>query len=101
LRERYEEFVEVRASILALAPVGLEELSKQVLGLPFPCLADPQRAVFKQYGVLSRALSLGQRPAVFLVAPDGSIAASWLGKQQWQIPSVDEILRKVLEQGAD
>jgi peroxiredoxin len=93
--------VEVRASILALAPVGLEELSKQVLSLPFPCLADPQRAIFKQYGVQSRVLSLGQRPAVFLVAADGSLAASWLGKQQWQIPSVDEILRKVRDQGDD
>jgi peroxiredoxin len=61
--------------------------------MPFPLLADPERAVFQLYGVGSGALSLGQRPAVFLIGPEGEIRVAWRGKQQWDIPSVDEIVQ--------
>jgi peroxiredoxin len=97
LRERYGEFADANALLFAIAATEPDDGSFQSWDLPFPCLADPDRSVFRQYGVLSRALSLGQRPAVFVVAGDGSIVASWLGEQQWQIPSVDEILHKVRE----
>lgn len=32
------------------------------------------------------------RPAAFLIDPDGSIRASWIGSNQTQFPAVDEIL---------
>jgi peroxiredoxin len=35
----------------------------------------------------------GQRPAVFLIDPDGQIVTEWRGAQQWQIPTVEEIVR--------
>jgi peroxiredoxin len=100
LRERHGEFVAAKALLFAIAATRTDDESFQSWDLPFPCLADADRSVFDKYGVQSRALSLGQRPAVFVVRTDGSVARSWLGKQQWQIPSVDEILRTVRVQRA-
>jgi peroxiredoxin len=80
--------------VVTIAPSPVEEVLAAVrdLNLPFPCLADPDRAVFKRYSVGSSAWSLGQRPAVFLIGPSGELTKAWRGRQQWEIPSVDEIL---------
>jgi peroxiredoxin len=81
--------------VLAIAPSPVDEVlaATRELHLPFPCLADPDRAVFRQYEVGSSGWSLGQRPGVFLIGPEGQIERAWKGRQQWEIPSVDEILQ--------
>ena len=105
LRASYEQIRAVGAVVLAVAPSPVDEVlsATRDLQLPFPCLADPDRVVFRQYEVGSSGWSLGQRPAVFLIGPDGDIERAWKGRQQWEIPSVDEILQalEMLDMDAD
>jgi peroxiredoxin len=72
---------------------GLAELD-----LPFLCLPDSRRAVFRVYEVGSGLRSLGQRPGVFLLGPEGEIWREWRGAQQWNIPVIDEILEVLKEE---
>lgn len=44
------------------------------------------------YDVQSRALSLGQRPGLFIVDKTGMVRYAYLGTQQWQIPANKEVL---------
>ena len=64
-------------------------------GLPFDILIDERRDVVRAYGVWHRigldALNIS-RPAVFLIDPDGSIRASWIGDKQTEFPAIEEIL---------
>jgi len=60
--------------------------------LPFTCLPDPDREVFRMYDVKSAMISLGQRPGLFIVDKDGVVRFAHLGFQQWEIPSVDDTL---------
>ena len=92
----------------ALLPVDLEHASR-VAALPFHhrdpfdrllvaqaqiedltiLTADP---VFDAYDVVSKLMSLGQRPAVFVVDRDGVVRFDSIGTQQWEIPSNDNVL---------
>jgi peroxiredoxin len=92
LRDQYDRLTERDAAVLAVAPEEVIAFS-QTNPMPFPCLADPKREVFRLYGVGSGVISLGQRPAVFLIGSGGEIRESWRGKQQWEIPSVDEMVQ--------
>ena len=64
-------------------------------GLPFDVLIDERRDVIRAFGVWHR---LGivtwnrARPAVFLIDPDASIRASWIGQTQREFPTRDQIL---------
>ena len=60
--------------------------------LPFPILGDDAHGTFDAYDVASRAVSLGQRPAVFVVDTEGIVRFDSVGTQQWQIPRNDEVL---------
>lgn len=84
---------------MAIAPSNPEEVRffDARVALPFPCLGDPDREVFRRYGVGASLWSLGQRPAVFLIGPDGEIRRSWHGRQQWEIPSIEDILVAISE----
>jgi peroxiredoxin Q/BCP len=64
-------------------------------GLPFDVLIDQRQDVVRAYGVWHRFGFLYRsvaRPAAFLIDPDGSIRASWIGENQTQFPTADEIL---------
>ena len=65
-------------------------------GLPFDVLVDERRAVVKAYGVWHRigldAWNIS-RPAAFMIDTDQKILASWIGDNQMQFPSIEEILR--------
>ena len=63
--------------------------------IPFPCLADPKREVFRQYDVKSAMVSLGQRPGLFVIDGDGIVRFAHLGFQQWEIPSVEDTLEEI------
>lgn len=83
--------------MLAIAPDTAEHARRycERESIPFPCLADPERAVFRQYDVKSAAISLGQRPALFVLDKEGVVRYAYLGWQQWEIPSVDDTLAEL------
>jgi len=97
LRERYEEFKQRGAEILAIAPDTVENARSyfEKNDIPFPCLPDPDRSVFRQYDVKSAMVSLGQRPGLFVIDKEGVIRYAYLGWQQWEIPTVDETLAQI------
>jgi peroxiredoxin len=97
LRDRYSEFEERGAEVLAIAPDTLENARRyfETNEISFPCLPDPDRAVFREYDVKSAMISLGQRPGLFVIDKEGVVRYAHLGWQQWEIPSVDETLQQV------
>jgi peroxiredoxin Q/BCP len=97
LRDRITEFEDRGARVLALAPDSLENSRRYFENneIPFPCLADPDRTVFRQYDVKSALVSLGQRPGLFIIDREGIVRYAYLGWQQFEIPSVDETLKQI------
>ncbi len=97
MRDRIGEFEERGAQIIAIAPDTVENARSyfQRNEVPFPCLADPDRKVFRQYDVKSALVSLGQRPGLFVIDGEGVVRYAYLGWQQFEIPSVDETLRQI------
>ncbi len=60
--------------------------------IPFPCLVDPEHEVYNRYEVKSTLMSLGQRPALFVIDREGIVRYAYLGWQQWDIPPNAEVL---------
>lgn len=79
---------------MAIAPDTAEGVARFVRdnSYPFPLLADADHTVFDAYDVVSRMMSLGQRPAMFVVDRDGTVRFDSIGTQQWEIPSNDTVL---------
>ena len=94
MRDDIEEFRSRSATVLAIAPHTPDEIASFTDGnaYPFPLLADPEHQIFDAYDVASRAMSLGQRPAVFVVDRGGTVRFDSVGTQQLQIPSNAEVL---------
>jgi peroxiredoxin len=94
LREDIHTFREAGAMVAAIGPHTVAEVQEFTHDneYPFPLLADAEHAVFDAYDVLSRAMSLGQRPAVFVIDRDGIVRFDSIGTQQWQIPSDKAVL---------
>jgi peroxiredoxin Q/BCP len=97
LRDRIGEFEERGAQVIAIAPDTIEHAQAhfQRNDIPFACLADPDRKVFRQYDVKSAMISLGQRPGLFIIDSDGAVRYAYLGFQQWEIPSIDDTLAEL------
>lgn len=97
MRDRIGDFEERTAQVIAIAPDTLEQARAyfEPNDIPFPCLADPERRVFRQYDVRSALVSLGQRPGLFIIDKDGIVASVHLGFQQWEIPSIDDTLAEL------
>ena len=97
MRDRYEGFQKRGAQVLAIAPDTIENARNffQSHDIPFPCLPDPDRTVFRLYDVKSAMVSLGQRPGLFIIDKEGVVRYAYLGWQQWEIPSVDETLAQL------
>jgi peroxiredoxin len=67
-------------------------------GLAFNVLVDESRDVSKAYGVWQRAGLSGwniARPALFVIGRDGVVRGIWVGEDQREFPSVEEILAVV------
>jgi peroxiredoxin Q/BCP len=94
LREDIDRFTGAGATVVAVAPDTAEGVARFVRDrdYPFPLLADTDHAVFDAYDVVNRLMSLGQRPAVFVVDREGVVRFDSIGTQQWQIPSNDAVL---------
>jgi peroxiredoxin len=94
LREDIGRFDEAGAKVVAVAPETTADVERFVRDrdYPFPLLADEDHHVFDAYDVISTMMSLGQRPALFVVARGGEVRFDSIGTQQWQIPSNDNVL---------
>ena len=75
MRDRYSEFTERGAEVIAIAPDTVDAARSffESKSLPFTCLPDPDREVFRMYDVKSAMISLGQRPGLFIVDRDGVV----------------------------
>lgn len=85
--------------MVAVAPEGRDAVARFVEkdDFPFPILADDDHAVFDDYDVASKLMSLGQRPAVFVIDKAGVVRFDSVGTQQWQIPTNDAVLKVLSE----
>lgn len=97
MRDRYPEFEQRRARVIAIAPDARENARRyfERESIPFTCLADEDRGVFRLYDVKSTLASLGQRPGLFIIDAEGIVRYAYLGWQQWEIPTVDETLAEL------
>jgi thioredoxin-dependent peroxiredoxin len=98
LRDDYERFTAVGAEVLAISAESPErsEAYLRSHSLPYPTLVDADHEVFDAYDVTSRLISLGQRPALFVVDTEGVVRFEEVGAQQYNIPPNDKVL-EVLE----
>jgi peroxiredoxin len=94
LRDDYQRYSDLGAEILAISaePGSASESYLRSHPLPFPTLIDDDHHVFDEYDATSRLLSLGQRPALFVVDAEGTIRFEEVGAQQWNIPSNRQVL---------
>jgi peroxiredoxin len=83
--------------VLAIAPDDAAGVAKFVRNDPYPfsLLPDSEHSVFDAYDVVSTLMSLGQRPALFVVDASGTVRFDSIGTQQWQIPSNENVLKVV------
>jgi peroxiredoxin Q/BCP len=97
LRDDIDRFTQIGAEVVAVAPDSVDGVAKFVRDHPYPfrLLADRDHRVFDAYDVASRMVSLGQRPAVFVVDRDRNVQFDAVGTQQWQIPSNDVVLTEL------
>ena len=94
MRDDIEEFTNRGARVLAIAPDSVEGVARFVDHNPYPfsLLPDEDHAVFDAYDVISTLMSIGQRPALFVIDGDGVVRFDSIGTQQWQIPSNENVL---------
>ena len=94
MRDDHARFTAAGASILAVAPESREAVARYLdrNPVPYTIVSDADHVAFDAYDVASRALSLGQRPALFVIDRGGIVRFDSVGTQQWQIPSDDEVL---------
>lgn len=97
MREDIEKFTAAGAQVVAIAPDTVSGVGRFVRdsAYPFPLLADEDHSVFDAYDVISRLMSLGQRPALFVVDVQGIVRFDSIGVQQWEIPTTDVVLTAV------
>jgi peroxiredoxin len=97
LRQDIEEFKRRGAQVVAIAPESRDDVIRFTRDnpFPFPLLPDDGHATFDAYDVVSRLMSLGQRPAVFIVDQQGQVVFDSIGSQQWQIPTNHDVLAKL------
>jgi peroxiredoxin len=94
LRDDIERFTAAGARVVAIAPDTAEGVARFVRddAYPFSLLPDEHHEVFDAYDVVSRLMSLGQRPAMFVVDREGTVRFDSIGTQQWEIPSNETVL---------
>ncbi len=94
MRDDIDKFTAAGARVVTVAPDSADSVAKFVRNneYPFPLLADTDHKVFDAYDVVSTMMSLGQRPALFVVDKAGQVRFDSVGTQQWQIPSNDNVL---------
>lgn len=94
MTEQYQKFTQVGAEVIALVSDTLETARAygEQHAIPFPCLVDQTHAVYEKYQVERVAVSLGQRPGLFIVDMAGIVRYAHIGWQQWEIPKNEVVL---------
>ena len=94
MREDINRFDQAGATVVAIAPDTVDGVARFVRDneYPFSLLADANHDVFDAYDVANKLMSLGQRPALFVVDRNGIVQFDSVGTQQWQIPSNDNMV---------
>ena len=94
MTEQYQEFSQAGAEVIALVSDTLEAARVYIErhAIPFPCLVDQTHVVYGKYKVERVAVSLGQRPGLFIVDMAGIVRYAHIGWQQWEIPKNDTVL---------
>ena len=93
MRDDHDRFTAAGASIVAIAPEDEAAVARYIgrNPVPYAILSDDDHTVFDAYDVASRALSLGQRPALFVIDRDG-IVRHVFNSQLQATKHVDEAL---------
>ena len=91
---QHQQFLDAGAKVVAVVRDTPEKARAYFTdnAIPFPCLVDADNAVYEQYEVKSKLLSLGQRPAIFVIDRAGAVQFANLGWQQWEIPGNQQVL---------
>lgn len=66
--------------------------------MPFPVLIDEDRSVIKAfdvYNLISFDAFRMAHPSTFLIDEEGKVAYTYVGSQQWDLPSQDTLLEQV------
>lgn len=94
LQANYQRFRERGAEVLALAvqDVARAKHMQELTGAAFPILADPDHMVATQYGVFNLLGDGVAAPAVFIIDQERHIVWSYIGRDAFDRPPVDEII---------
>lgn len=97
MREEFPAIEATGASLVAIAPDSLDGVKRFTTKekYPFALLADTDGSIFDAYDVTSRLISLGQQPAMFIVAEDGKVRFDAIGAQQWDLISPAELIKQL------
>jgi len=95
LREDHEKFAAKGAVILATGPDSAEEFRAVWAQekYPFRGIPDPNHGIARLLGQRWRLLGFGRQPSVVVVDRDGRIRSRHDGKQMWEIPANEEVLK--------
>lgn len=77
--------------VIGSGPVLSQKLATRWLRLPWPVVRDPDRGVYRKYG-LARALGLIQRSGTFVVDPDGILRYAHGGLNPYDALRKDEVV---------
>ncbi len=97
LKERYEDFVNSRVTVIAVGPVTPAEA--KAFELPFPVLCDTELEATKKYGLLHEKGLLGKdvpRPTVLLVNKGDRVIKWMRAEDNYRTrPAPDEIFEQL------
>jgi peroxiredoxin len=97
LRDRYDEFGEVGAEIVAVSaePLEVAQVEATAAHLRFPILCDPELSAIARFDVLHEDEPEGRpiaRPSLFLVDRAGILRFAYVGEDARDRPAVGTIL---------
>ena len=95
MAEQYHSFKKLGVEIIAVTSESMQTARRYFLDnkICFPCVIDPEKTVYRRYGVASRLMSLGQRPGIFVIDLKGLVQHIYIGRQQWELSNIPEIIR--------
>ena len=97
LQDRYGEFQEAGAEVVAVAVTPLQALVDwcQRIGFTCPMLADPDHAVSAAYGVYNQYGDRLAAPAAFVIDTDGRIVWHHISFDPYERPGAQAILEQL------
>jgi peroxiredoxin Q/BCP len=104
MQDDVQRFEKLNATVVVVAHHSAKEMQAywKKHGLSYRAVPDPEGRLANLYDQQWRLLKLGRMPALFIVAPDGSLAYTQYGQSMSDIPKNEtlfEVLRR-LEAGA-